>query len=179
MGKFIDLTDQKFGRLTVIKRVENDKQGRPKWLCKCNCKDGNEKIVRASALKKGNTQSCGCLQKEKASQAKKKYNTYDLTENYGIGYTSKGEEFWFDLEDYDLIKNYCWSINNKYVVARSDEKNFLYMHRLVMNCPDDMKVDHIGYYDNFDKAVEVRKQAELEYFGEYRYKEKILNRNII
>lgn len=32
-------------------------------------------------------------------------NTYDLSGEYGIGYTTKGEEFWFDLEDYDKIKS--------------------------------------------------------------------------
>jgi len=33
----------------------------------------------------------------------------------------------------------------------------------------------LGYFDDFNKAVEVRKDAELKYFGEYRYKEKIKN----
>ncbi len=37
MSNFIDLTGQKFGRLTVIKRVENTKEGRAKWLCQCEC----------------------------------------------------------------------------------------------------------------------------------------------
>lgn len=34
MGTFIDLTNRQFERLTVIKRVENNKQGRTMWLCK-------------------------------------------------------------------------------------------------------------------------------------------------
>lgn len=38
----------------------------------------------------------------------KQYNTYDLSGEYGIGYTLSGDEFYFDLEDYDKIKNYCW-----------------------------------------------------------------------
>ena len=50
----------------------------------------------------------------------KKYNTYDLTGEYGIGYTSKDEEFYFDLEDYDKIKDYCWRITMQgYVRAYS------------------------------------------------------------
>ena len=40
----------------------------------------------------------------------KKYNIYDLSGEYGIGYTRKGEKFYFDLEDYDKIKDYCWSV---------------------------------------------------------------------
>ena len=62
MTKVLDLTKQKFGRLTVIKRVENDKHGKSRWLCKCDC--GNEIQVVGIDLKSGHTQSCGCLQKE-------------------------------------------------------------------------------------------------------------------
>lgn len=109
MGKFKDLTDQKFGRLTVIERVEDyiTPNGRKnvRWLCKCDC--GNEVVVFANNLGK-TTWSCGCFAKENMSKIKKKYNTYDLSGEYGIGYTSKNEEFYFDLEDYDKIKDYYW-----------------------------------------------------------------------
>jgi hypothetical protein len=57
--KFIDLTRQKFGRLTVISRAENTKLGQAQWLCRCSC--GNEKIIRSSDLKLGKIRSCGCL----------------------------------------------------------------------------------------------------------------------
>ena len=45
------------------------------------------------------------------SEVKRKYNRYDLeSQEYGIGWTSNtNEEFWFDKEDYDKIKNYCWN----------------------------------------------------------------------
>lgn len=66
MGKLIDLTGQRFGRLTVIERVENDKWGAARWLCRCGC--GNEKIVLAHNLKCGNVRSCGCLSKEIAPE---------------------------------------------------------------------------------------------------------------
>lgn len=39
----------------------------------------------------------------------KKYNKYDLSGEYGVGYCSNtNTEFYFDLEDYDKIKDYCW-----------------------------------------------------------------------
>ncbi|MCK5015416.1 MAG: AP2 domain-containing protein [Candidatus Omnitrophica bacterium] len=63
--KFRDLTDQKFGRLTVICRVENDKNGIAVWRCLCVC--GNIKNIRGNNLVRG-TKSCGCLQKESASK---------------------------------------------------------------------------------------------------------------
>ena len=62
MGKFIDLTNQTFNYLTVIKRVENNKYNKAQWLCKCIC--GNEKIVVGTELKQGKVKSCGCLFKE-------------------------------------------------------------------------------------------------------------------
>lgn len=57
-----DLTGQKFGRLTVIKRDGSDNFRLAMWLCKCDC--GNFKRVRSRALQIGQTQSCGCLHKE-------------------------------------------------------------------------------------------------------------------
>ena len=59
MGRLIDLTGQKFGRLTVIKRGLNGKRGQTKWLCRCDC--GTEKIIDGEHLKRGTTKSCGCL----------------------------------------------------------------------------------------------------------------------
>lgn len=56
-----------YGYLTVIARAENDKDGRAKWLCQCKC--GNQVIVRGKALRSGNTKSCGCYQKERAAQS--------------------------------------------------------------------------------------------------------------
>jgi len=66
MGKVIDLTGQQFGRLTVIKRVENDKYDRTQWLCKCDC--GHNIITKSYYLRSGDTQSCGCLKKELVSK---------------------------------------------------------------------------------------------------------------
>ena len=62
MAKALDLTGQRFGRLTVIERAENNKRGCTMWLCKCDC--GNTTISRGSDLKIGKTQSCGCTIKE-------------------------------------------------------------------------------------------------------------------
>ncbi len=63
MPKVIDLIGQKFGRLEVIQRVDNNKWGSSRWLCNCDC--GQETITLGNGLLSGNTQSCGCFQKEK------------------------------------------------------------------------------------------------------------------
>lgn len=60
----IDMTGKKYNKLFVIKRVENDKDGNAKWLCKCDC--GNTFIAHGSRIRSGKVKSCGCLQKEVA-----------------------------------------------------------------------------------------------------------------
>ena len=57
--KAIDLTGQRFGKLTVIKRVENIPRHHARWLCKCDCV--NMHIVESHGLRSGDIKSCGCL----------------------------------------------------------------------------------------------------------------------
>ena len=66
MGKLIDLTGQKFNRLTVIERDLQDKRKGTYWYCRCDC--GNFTSVLSNYLRNGKTKSCGCLQKEKARE---------------------------------------------------------------------------------------------------------------
>jgi hypothetical protein len=56
-----DLTNQVFGRLTVLARAES-KARQTRWLCRCDC--GVESTVAAKDLQRGTTRSCGCLQRE-------------------------------------------------------------------------------------------------------------------
>lgn len=62
----LQLTGQRFGRLVVIERVQNNIHQKTMWRCQCDC--GNEVCVIGSRLKNGLTLSCGCLQKETAKQ---------------------------------------------------------------------------------------------------------------
>ena len=82
MGKVIDETGNKYGILTVLKRVPNDKHGKAKWLCRCEC--GKEIEVLGSSLRKGNTKSCGCrvLAKEQ-EEIGKKYGHLTVESFYG------------------------------------------------------------------------------------------------
>lgn len=59
--KRIDLTGQRFGRLTVI-RYDHTENGYAFWLCRCDC--GNETLARSSCLKSNYKKSCGCLKTE-------------------------------------------------------------------------------------------------------------------
>lgn len=56
----LDLTGQKFGKLTVIKRSGKVNQYGVYWLCECSCKEKNIVEVLATNLKNNRILSCGC-----------------------------------------------------------------------------------------------------------------------
>lgn len=58
----IDLTNKRFGRLTVLYRGQSNKWNAPRWMCLCDC--GQKKLIEGSSLKNGSTKSCGCLHNE-------------------------------------------------------------------------------------------------------------------
>ena len=136
-----DLTGMVFGRLTVLRQT-NDYIGPngkhvARWLCECNCDKHNQIETFSTRLKSGETKSCGCLAKELASARKRKVNNYDLSGEYGIGWTTNtNREFYFDLDDYELIKNYCWiertnnSTGGKYLSAKHNGKHIKMFHLL-------------------------------------------------
>ena len=155
-----DLIGQKFGRLTVIKKADKNyisPKGytKSRWVCLCDC--GNIITVTGNDLTTGKTKSCGCFHKETSAlngKGNKKYNRYNLSGEYGIGYDCNGNEFYFDLEDYDKIKDYCWSIANDGYIKTTvhyknengkDKKRSVLMHRIIMNNPDKkLCIDHIN-----------------------------------
>ena len=57
MGAKLNLTGQRFGKLTVLRPAEIIR-GRTAWVCRCDC--GQETVVRTSCLRSGHTKSCGC-----------------------------------------------------------------------------------------------------------------------
>jgi len=143
----IDITGQKFGRLTVIGFHKRKKHYNYIWECKCDC--GNTSYISSGALKSGKTKSCGCLQKEKMSQNRQR-NLFILAKTYGIGITTDNRIFYFDLEDYDKIKDHCWSFRGDYLVANINNRPVL-MHRFMLGLIDRRQfVDHINHkgYDN-------------------------------
>lgn len=58
---FKDLTGKRFGRLVVLERVENNKNGGARWRCVCDC--GREAVSTTSMLNSGHNVSCGCAAK--------------------------------------------------------------------------------------------------------------------
>lgn len=95
MGTFIDLSEQRFGRLVVIERAPNNAEAQARWKCKCDC--GNEVIVSSGHLRSGHSKSCGCLARERSSK-------YHLT--HGM----KGTRI---FSVYNGMKGRCYNPNDR------------------------------------------------------------------
>jgi hypothetical protein len=83
----LDLTGQKFGRLTVVSFNRREKR-QTYWNCVCDC--GKEKSINGNSLKRGNTKSCGCYKKERTHEAcfkdliGKKFGRLTVIKNMGL-----------------------------------------------------------------------------------------------
>lgn len=66
----VDITNQKFGKLIALYPTEKRSGKNVVWHCKCEC--GNECDISSNHLRRGETKSCGCLHKQRASEANKK-----------------------------------------------------------------------------------------------------------
>lgn len=137
-------------RIIVLKQVDDyitpKGQHIAQWLVECNCDKHTQFITTGQSVRSGHTKSCGCLNSKTLDEMwenNKKYNRYDISGEYGIGWTSNtNKEFYFDLEDYDKIKDYCWyegQLSRTYhtLEARIDNK-IIKMHQIIFN----KNVDH-------------------------------------
>jgi|WetSurMetagenome_2_1015567.scaffolds.fasta_scaffold45095_4 hypothetical protein len=118
----------KFGMLTVIERAKNNKSGKARWLCQCDC--GKLTTVLADSLISGKTKSCGCYRKNVAGKnapikhgksntrlfniwSGMKSRCYCKSNRYYQNYGGRGiivcNEWINNFNDF-----YQWSINNGY-----------------------------------------------------------------
>lgn len=82
-ANFKDLTGQRFGRLTVIRRAPRGYKGKTHafWVCDCDC--GQTSIVDGVKLRSGHTRSCGCFEQESRGVAQKTHGM-SKTNDYAI-----------------------------------------------------------------------------------------------
>lgn len=58
VNRAIDISGQKFGKLSVIERVSNNYARAASWFCRCDC--GGSVVATGNSLRSGNRVSCGC-----------------------------------------------------------------------------------------------------------------------
>lgn len=156
---------KRFGRLVVNGLSENvsGKRKRLMYYCSCDCGSVDVEVV-GEKLRSGSTKSCGCLQKEKAHKTHKKYNVYDVSGEYGIGITiNTNNMYLFDIEDYEIIKEYCWlELKNGYIASRDSKTNkYVYLHRIVMKASKNDVIDHKNHdkHDNRKRSLRIGTQS--------------------
>ncbi len=135
MSAIKDLLGERFGRWTVMDYVGEDTYGNPRWLCQCDC--GTWREVTHYNLLVTKSRSCGC-EKRKVT-----LNKYILTDDVCKCILSNGEECLFDREDYPKIAQHNWRKTDDYVYAMIDGRRKA-IHRVIIDCPEGMVVDHIN-----------------------------------
>lgn len=167
--RFLDLANQKFGMLTVIRYVGCDEKYNHKWLCECEC--GNETIVTTGNLRKGHTTSCGCYRHKRqrdshithGMSSKRLYQTWQNMKNRCYNpnvesYKYYGErgikvcEEW--LESFETFAD--WSLENGYNDTLTIDR---------VNVDGNYEPNNCRWIDEITQANNKRTSVLLEYSG--------------
>lgn len=143
MSRLIDLTGQRFGRLTVIEKAQSCSMSKnARWLCRCDC--GEHVVAKATHLKDGHTRSCGCIHKEKSAEILK--TATGLVEATSLA----------------VIKRTKPNANNKCGIrgVHFNERRQKWIAQII--CQG--KYRHLGYFDTLEEAAKSRARAEEELF---------------
>jgi len=108
MPRALDLTGQKFGRLTGVEPVERDRHGKWRWRFVCDC--GGELISICSDVKSGKATSCGCYANEVRAD-----NSRGNRDKIADAKTKHGEAFKRTAEyaTWKTMRQRCMNPNNQ------------------------------------------------------------------
>ena len=145
----IDLTGKRVGRLTAIEPTEKRSDRSVVWKCRCDC--GNIKEVAANEFQKGVVKSCGCLREEKrklnGKEVSEAYGEYSIAGTNVLRLTGK-----IPSNNKSGVKGVCWNKRRKKWVAQIVFKGHSYF---------------LGAHEKKENAINARKQAEKEIFGNF------------
>lgn len=170
--EFIDLTGQKFGRLSVIDRAPNHGR-RTMWNCVCDC--GNRIVVRSENLRSGNSKSCGCLSRDNHPRTANGLGKTRLANVFnGVKqrcYNNNSKEYYLygargitvcDEWINDSNNFYSWALNNGFKEDATQAECSL--DRIDVNgnyCPENCR-----WVDSYVQANNTRRNIYYEYNGE-------------
>lgn len=119
MRKKLDITGQRFGRLTALYRLNNYHDHHSYWLCVCDC--GNLVEVYLGSLRKGASTSCGCLVKKHGKSYEPLYRRWlgirnrccNKSDEHYKDYGGLGIKVCDEWSN-DFMNFYNWATNNGY-----------------------------------------------------------------
>lgn len=126
-----DIVGKRFGKLTVIRHVY-DKKNRHAYECLCDC--GRKAVYVSSALLRGKATTC-----QHCSDT-----VFTIENGVATGRTANGALFLFDADDWEIVTCRNWTRTSKGYIVSGEGENRAVLHRLVMNAPSDLQVDHIN-----------------------------------
>ena len=152
MGRFVDLTGRRFGRLLVVGKTDQKAaNGNYKWLCRCDC--GKEVIVIGQSLTtRNNTRSCGCLRNEASKNTCIHRNKTILQTQDGKS-TTRIYNIWSSMKSRCLRPNHMHYKNygGRGIMICEDWLNFLTFRAwaLANGYRDDLTIDRINNNGNY------------------------------
>lgn len=144
----IDLTNKQFNYLTAQYYIKGGK-----WHCKCKC--GNELDVDTRNLNSGHTQSCGCLQKQRASN-----NTVDMT-NFENEYIKVLKRAGSDNQQTALWECICKTCGNVFIARGATIRN-----GATKSCG-------CVHSQNEQKIIKILSENNIEFATQYTFKDLI------
>ena len=148
-SKEIDLVGKKFGRWTVVEKVEDTSYlafPRKTWHCICEC--GTHRNIPETKLinNKNPDYSCGCARNYKGISRTVNNNKIVFHDDCVEIQLLNDKSTFIDLDDYDLIKDDHWTLSTDgYAISSSGKFKNKRLHRVILGCETDKQiiVDHI------------------------------------
>lgn len=164
MGKFIDMSGKRYGRLTVLPISESRRNSTGKhtelfWLCRCDC--GKELYVRADSLRRNLTRSCGCYNDEIRRLSKPRPSSFPVVHNTNVNRLYRI----FNLMHHRCRDKSLNAYGGKGITVCNEWKTYEPFHEWAMNngYTDNLSIDRIdnskGYNPQNCRWVDGKVQA--------------------
>jgi hypothetical protein len=141
-GKSINLTGQRFGRLTVLRFHKIDNR-RTMWWCRCAC--GQHKSADAHSLKRGSTKSCGCFHRD-SIRARATIHGRSGSREYSAWENAKARCFNPHCKDFKHYGGRGITMN------RAWADDFSQFYRDLGACPPKLTLERIDNEGNYEKG---------------------------
>lgn len=145
--KKLDLTGQRFGKLTVLEPAENI-GSRTAWLCRCDC--GQETVAKTQRLRNGRQTSCGCDK---------------LPSDDSPGASGRATLHFLDGTCVEMIRKRTVRSNNTSGTPGVDWMTKKQRWRATICFKGKRK--YLGSFEKLEDAVKARKRAEEEVFDAF------------